>query len=248
MATTMRPTKKFESPIDVGCVVDRADEDLRHHADRDAGDREGDDGAAHGPRRVDVVALPVLGVEEVLVRLAARRAARRRRRSSRMIATANDMCSRSLPKFTDLLPDARQRAAVHELEDRRHEERDDGEQQHRRLRLGARRAERLLLPVEPAHEHREAHDEQDVAEDRTDQRRLHDLLQALAQREEGDDELGEVAERHVQQATDPRARARGQLLGRPAHERGRRDHAERRGAEDHGRARRARTPARSRSG
>ena len=91
--------------------------------------------------------------------------------------------------------------------------------------------------LQAADEHRGAHDEQDVAEDRADQRRLDDLLQALVEREEGDDQLGRVAERDVQEAADARARARRELLGRAAHQRRGRDHAERRGDEDQRRRR-----------
>ena len=47
----------------------------------------------------------------------------------------------------------------------------------------------------------------------------------LLEREQGDDQLGRVAERDVEQAADARARARGELLGRAAHQRGGRDHA-----------------------
>jgi hypothetical protein len=43
---------------------------------------------------------------------------------------------------------------------------------------------------------------------------FHDLLQALVQREERDDQLGRVTERDVQDAADAGARSRGQLLGR----------------------------------
>ena len=82
-----------------------------------------------------------------------------------------------------------------------------GEQQHQRLHVGGGAVERLALALEAADEHRGAHDEQDVAEDRADQRRLDDLLQALAQREEGDDQLGRVAERDVEEAADARARS-----------------------------------------
>ena len=86
--------------------------------------------------------------------------------------------------------------------------------------------------LEPADQHRGAHDEQDVAEDRADQRRLDDLLQPLLEGEEGDDQLGRVAERDVEEAADAGTRAGRELVGRLAHERGGRDDAERRGRED----------------
>ena len=124
-----------------------------------------------------------------------------------------------------LLADLRQAAAGHELEDRRHDERDRGEQQHRGLHRGRRRVERLPRALQAADEHRGAHDEQDVAEDRADDRRLDDLLQAGVQGEDRDDHLRRVAEGHVQQAADARAGAVRELLGRASHERRRRDDA-----------------------
>ena len=63
-------------------------------------------------------------------------------------------------------------------------------------------------------------------------RGLHDLLQPLAQREERDHELGEVAERHVEEPADAGAGPRRELLRRAAHERGGRDHAQRGRDED----------------
>ena len=59
----------------------------------------------------------------------------------------------------------------------------------------------------PADQHRGAHHQQDVPEDRSDQRGLDDLVQALAEREEGDDQLGRVAEGDVEQAADDVARS-----------------------------------------
>ena len=53
-----------------------------------------------------------------------------------------------------------------------------------------------------------------------------------AEREQGDDQLRGVAEGDVQQAADPGTGARGQLLGRAAHQRRGGDDAERRGDED----------------
>ena len=69
IATTMMATKNGDSPIDSDASVDRADEDLRHHADRDAGDREHGHGLAHRPRLALLVLGVVLGVEEVAVGL-----------------------------------------------------------------------------------------------------------------------------------------------------------------------------------
>ena len=61
--------------------------------------------------------------------------------------------------------------------------------------------------------------------------------------EEGDDQLRRVAEGDVEQAADPRARARRQLLGGAAHQRRRGNDAQRRRREDHRRPRRRPAPA-----
>src|SRR4051812_18304178 len=63
--------------------------------------------------------------------------------------------------------------------------------------------------LRPAEEHRGAEDEQVVPEDRPHERRLDALVYPRPQREGGDDQLGRVAERHVEHPADPRPRARG---------------------------------------
>ena len=112
-----------------------------------------------------------------------------------------------LSKTIRSAPGPRQALALHQLEDRRHHQRDDREQQHRGLRRRARAAEDLSVAAEAADEHRGAHHEQDVADDRADDRRLHDLVEAGLEREQRDDQLRRVAERDVQQAADARARS-----------------------------------------
>ena len=81
-----------------------------------------------------------------------------------------------------------------------------GQQQHRRLRAGRLGDELVALAPPAADQQRGAHDQQQVAEDRADDRGLDDLLQALLEREQRDDQLRRVAERDVQQAADARAR------------------------------------------
>jgi hypothetical protein len=61
----------------------------------------------------------------------------------------------------------------------------------------ARRVEALEPVPEPADGEREPENEDAVREDRADQRGLHKLDQALVEREQGDEELGEVAERRL---------------------------------------------------
>ena len=153
----------------------------------------------------------------------------------RTIATASERCSTVAAVVDRLGPGRGQPLALDQLEDRRHHQRRGGEHQHRGLDAGAGAAEGLFLAPDPARQHRRAEDEQDVADDRADDRGLDHLLQALAEREEGDDQLRRVAEGDVEQAADPRPRARRQLLGRAPHQRRRGDDPQRRGGEDDGR-------------
>ena len=58
-----------------------------------------------------------------------------------------------------------------------------------------------------------AEHQQHVADDRAGQRRLDQVRQSLAEREDSDDELRSVAERRIQQAADATAQVLGQRLG-----------------------------------
>ncbi len=199
------PTKNGDRPIDsdASLIEPTRISDITPTAT--PAQRQRDHALLHRPRLADVVLLGVGGVEEVLVRAQGedqpgdvgeqqhdRHADRHRLEVVR--------------ELLGLLGRVREPAADHQLEDRRHDQRHAGQQQHQRLRVGRRAVERLALALEAADQHRRAHDEQDVAEDRAHQRRLDDLLQALAQREEGDDQLGRVAERHVEEPADAGAR------------------------------------------
>ena len=206
IATTIAPMKNSLSPTVSAASEIEPTRISDMHADRDAGDGERDHGAAHGPRlAVDLV----LGVEQVLVGaqredqagdVASRsgsaprsaRGARRRCRSRRAPAPGR-AGPRPRPSRRSPASPARRRRA--------------GASPTARWRRCARTSA-FSRPLEAADEHRRAQHEQDVAEDRADHRRLDDLVQALVQREESDDQLGGVAERDVQQAADARARAR----------------------------------------
>ena len=59
IATMITPMKNSLSPIALGRVGDRADEDLRHPADGDAGEREREDRPPHRPRLVALLGLLV---------------------------------------------------------------------------------------------------------------------------------------------------------------------------------------------
>ena len=89
-----------------------------------------------------------------------------------------------------------------------------------------------VLVLETAGEARRAQDEQDVADDRAGERRLDDAVVALLERDQGDDELGGVAEGGVQEPADAFARALGQVLGRFAQPTGERHDREARADED----------------
>ena len=102
--------------------------------------------------------------------------------------------------------------------------------------------------LRPPTQHRGAHHEQDVAEDRADQRGLDDLLQPLVQREQGDDDLGRVAEGDVEEAADARARSASRAARSPAPSAPRSGSPRARSRRRSRSRRRARARARSRSG
>ncbi len=79
---------------------------------------------------------------------------------------------------------------------------------------------------------RQAENEQQVAENAAGDRRLHQVDEASLQRHDRDDELGGVAEGGVEQATERRAGAGGDLFGCLAHEPGEGEHAETGGDEN----------------
>ena len=111
---------------------------------------------------------------------------------------------------------ALRRVARREREDRRDEQPDRGEDEQRRVRAGDLRAERLGPVAQAAEQDARAEDEQQVADDRAGDRRLDDLDQAGLEREERDDQLGDVAERRVEDAADLRPGERPEALGRQA--------------------------------
>ena len=84
----------------------------------------------------------------------------------------------------------------------------------------------------PPIEHARPEHEQQVADDRAGQRRLDDLDQPGLQREERDDQLGDVAERRVEDAADLRAGQRAESLGREADDPGQTEDRDRRDDED----------------
>ena len=191
IATTIAPMKNSLRPIDSAAVADRADQDLAHHADQHARDRERD----HAPADVQphVVLVLVLGVEEVAV-------GPQREDEAGDVGEHQDdrdarlRCLDRRAEVTASAPDRGSPPPSTSWNTAGIDERRGGQQQHRRLALAAVRLKRLPLASQPADEHRRAQHQQDVADDRADDRRLHDLLKALEQREERDHQLGEVPE------------------------------------------------------
>jgi hypothetical protein len=77
-----------------------------------------------------------------------------------------------------------------------------------------RRVEALEPVPKPPDGERESENENAVREDRADQRGLHELDQAVVEGEEGDEQLGQVAERRLNSARARRAEAAAELLSR----------------------------------
>ena len=85
----------------------------------------------------------------------------------------------------------------------RHHESDDGHDEHRDLRAGGLSGKQLGFVAQAAREHAETEDQESVPDDRSRQRRLHDLREPPAEGEDRDDQLGRVPEGRVQKSTDP---------------------------------------------
>ena len=79
-----------------------------------------------------------------------------------------------------------------------------------------KRMQPSVARIVPGDDHQPEH-EQRVGEDRADQRGLRDDELAGAEREEDDEELGQVAERRLQEAGDRRPEPQPDLLGRERH-------------------------------
>jgi hypothetical protein len=105
-----------------------------------------------------------------------------------------------------LLGDRALARTAREREHRRDEQADDGDNEQGRVGCRHARAECLGPMPQPADQHARPEHEQQVPDDRAGQRRLDDLDQAFAQREERDDQLGDIAERGIEDAADLRAR------------------------------------------
>ena len=85
-------------------------------------------------------------------------------------------------------------------------------------RTSALGVEPLGAVLESANEERRSEDEQQIGENRADERGLDDVDQSGAQRKDGDEQLGQVAERRLQDAGGARAKAISQLFDTAAHQ------------------------------
>src|SRR5262245_60782477 len=91
--------------------------------------------------------------------------------------------------------------------------------------------------LETAREQAGSEDEEAVADDRSRDRGLDDLTEAVGEPDRRDDQLGGVAEGRVEEPADPGARPLGEGVRRPTHETRQRNDAERRNGEDRDRRR-----------
>ena len=85
------------------------------------------------------------------------------------------------------------------------------------LGSGGVRIEPLFFSADAPGEHGRTQHEQGVADDRAHDRRLDHRVEPGTQRGEGDDQLGGVAERRVEEPPDAFPGFLGELLGGPAH-------------------------------
>ena len=113
-----------------------------------------------------------------------------------------------------------------------HDQGDGGEGQHGGLCPRALGVEVLLAMAQPAGQHRGAQHQQHIADDRADDRGLDHVVEPGAQRDQGDDELGGVAEGGIEQAARAFAYPGGEMLGGVPHPGGERQDRQPGGNED----------------
>ena len=114
-----------------------------------------------------------------------------------------------------LVVDAVQRGA-RGVEDRRQQDGQRAEDEERVVRADHVGVEGLHLLPQAATEEGGAEHEQQVRQHRAQQRQLHDAQQAAVDGEDGDEHLGDVAKRRVEQPADGRVRVHRELLGHKA--------------------------------
>ena len=122
----------------------------------------------------------------------------------------------------ELVCERRLGRGVRAADRRRDRERDRREEQQPGLEPRRAAVELLHVVLQAAEQERSAEHEQRVRHDRAGDRRLDEHVLPCAERRERDHELGQVAERRVQQAADRVAGLGRDRLGREAQQRGER--------------------------
>jgi hypothetical protein len=123
------------------------------------------------------------------------------------------------------------------IECARHGQADRGDQHHRAVHARGGLPVGLRVETHPADEEGDAEREQQVREDRADDRRAHHVKEPRAERHQGDDQLGRIAEGGVQESADGVAGVGRELLRRPDDEARDREDGDRRDEEHPGRRR-----------
>ena len=118
------------------------------------------------------------------------------------------------------------RLGMQRVEERREDQSDDRERQHRGAHPGGGAVEPDLRAAEARGDERQAQDEEQVAQDAAGNGCLDQIHEAGAQRHDRDDELRRVAERRVEQSADGGSGLGREVLGGLAHVAGERQHAE----------------------
>ena len=120
------------------------------------------------------------------------------------------------------------------VKDGRNKERDAGQPE--RGRRDARRGliKSLLRMAQPTGKKRSAEDEQEVADDRTGDRRFDDAVESLAQRDQADDKLRGIPKSRIEKTANAGTKARSQLFGRATHPAGQRHDRDRGDDEEEG--------------
>jgi hypothetical protein len=113
---------------------------------------------------------------------------------------------------------------------------DEGQEEHGGVDAGLGAVELLHPVAHPAQQDAQPQHQQQVAQDGAGDGRLHQIQQVLFDGEDGDDELGGVAQRAVEEAAQLWPRVRGQLLRGFAQDARQRDHRQRRAPEHNRRA------------
>ena len=202
-----------------GCrgVLDRADQDLAHPHDQQRDHGHDADGHGDRPRRAVLLALLVRLLAAKQMGVAAQHEHQAEQVDHQEEHRHDDAESHRPGDEVALARDG---------EHRRHQDGDGGQRHHADLRAHADRGEALDLVLEAAGQERRPQHQQQVADDRAGERGLDHVEHAGAQRHQGDDQLGGIAQGGVEEAADALAETGCQLLGGDAKQTGQRHDGE----------------------